>query len=142
MIPRNSRELLKVARVLHKNLQDDPVAYDFATGLVSEGLHRITPKHTGLISEKANRHGVKICKEHFFGRLASAKKLMQKIADGKWSDERLLSFIYSRVRVHYTTGDENQKLRDYAHLHWREAYRQAGIQLVQFAPRRVQKYVY
>lgn len=137
-----SHQLLDIAKSLYNSFKDQQETLDFATGLVAEGLHRLKPKHTGLISVKANHPGVKICKEHFFGRLASAKKLMQKIAEGKWTDDRLVQFIDSRSRVHYTTSDENQRLRNYDHLHWREAYRQAGIQLVQFAPRREQKYVY
>jgi hypothetical protein len=137
-----SHQLLAIAKVLYNSFKDDQDTLDFATGLVAEGIHRLKPRHTGLISVKANHPGVKICKEHFFGRLASAKKLMQKIAEGKWSDPRLVQFINSRSRVHYTTSAENQELRNHDHLHWREAYRQAGIQLVQFAPRRKQKCVY
>jgi virulence-associated protein VapD len=137
-----SYQLLAIAKSLYNSFKDDQDALDFAIGLIAEGIHRLKPRHTGLISVEANQPGVKICKEHFFGRLSSAKKLIQKIAEGKWSDTRLVQFINSRSRVHYTTSRENQELRKYAHLHWREAYRRVDIQLVKFVPRRTQKCVY
>lgn len=133
--------LLDVARVNYEAFKDHPEHLQFVTGLIAEGLHRQKPIHTGLISEAANKKGVKICKEHYFGRLASAKLIMKKIAERKWSDKRLVQFIKSRCRVHYTTSQENMVLRNYDHLHWTKAYKAAGIKLVPFVPRN-KKYVY
>lgn len=134
--------LLEVAKANYNEFKDQPDILAFATGLIAEGLHRMKPIHTGLISVEANQPKIKICKEHFFGRLSSAKKIVQKIAEGKWSEERLILFIRSRSRVHYTTSHENMRLRDFDHLYWREAYKQVGIQLVKFSPRREKKYIY
>ena len=133
--------LLDVASANYEAFKDHPEHLQFVTGLIAEGLHRMKPIHTGLISVAASDKGVKICKEHFFGRLASAKIIMQKIAEGKWSDERLVLLIMSRSRVHYTTSKENMILRNYDHLHWTKAYAAAGIKLVPFVPRN-KKYVY
>jgi hypothetical protein len=133
--------LLRVAQANYNAFKDSPDELHFVTGLIAEGIHRMKPIHTGLISEAANEKGVKICKEHFFGRLASAKLIMQKIAEGKWSDERLVLLIMSRSRVHYTTSHENMVLRNYSHLHWRKAYKAAKINLVPFVPRN-KKYIY
>jgi hypothetical protein len=134
--------LLDLAQDFHNLYKDRPEHFKAATGLIAEGLHRVTPIHTGLISEEANRPGVKICKEHFFGRLNSAKLLMKKIGEGKWSRSRLLAFVKSRSRVHYTTSGENQRLKKQGHLHWRAAYKAANIRLVKFTSRRVEKHVY
>jgi hypothetical protein len=134
--------LLDLAQDFYNLYKDRPEHFKAATGLIAEGLHRVTPIHTGLISEEANRPGVKICKEHFFGRLNSAKLLMKKIGEGKWSRSRLLTFVKSRSRVHYTTSGENHRLKNYAHLHWRAAYKAANIRLVKFTSRRVEKHVY
>jgi hypothetical protein len=133
--------LLDVARVLYNAFKDMPAHLAFVIGLIAEGLHRMTPIHTGLISEEASKRKVKICKEHFFGRTASARIIMKKIGEGKWSDERLVLLIKSRCRVHYTTSAENMKLRKYDHLHWRKAYEAAGIKLIPFVDARP-KYVY
>jgi len=135
------RMLLDVAKVNYHSFKDKPDELLFVTGLIAEGIHRMKPIHTGLISEAANKKGVKICKEHYFGRLASAKLIMKKIAEGKWTDERLVRLIKSRSRVHYTTSEENQILRNYDHLYWTKAYKAAGIKLVPFVPRN-KKYVY
>lgn len=133
--------LLDTARTNYESFKDRPEHLQFVTGLIAEGLHRMKPIHTGLISEAANKKGVKICKEHYFGRLASAKLIMKKIAERKWSDKRLVQFIKSRSRVHYTTSQENTILRNYDHLYWTKAYAAAGIKLVPFVPRN-KKYVY
>jgi len=133
--------VLDIARANYEAFKDKPEHLQFATGLIAEAIHRVKPIHTGLISEAANKKGVKICKEHYFGRLASAKLIMKKIAERKWSDKRLVQFIRSRSRVHYTTSAENQELRKYDHLYWTKAYKAAGIKLVPFIPRN-KKYVY
>ena len=133
--------LLEVARTNYESFKDRPDELQFVTGLIAEGIHRMKPIHTGLISEAASVKGVKICKEHYFGRLASAKLIMKKIAEGKWSDERLICLIKSRSRVHYTTSQENQVLRNYDHLYWTKAYEAAGIRLIPYV-RRNKKYVY
>ena len=134
--------LLDVAKANYNAFKNCPDQLAFTTGLIAEGIYRMKPIHTGLVSEEASRPKVKICKEHFFGRLGSAKILMKKIGEGKWSDDRLVTFIQSRSRVHYTTSAENQRLKNYDHLHWRAAYKEAGIRLVDFSPRREKKYIY
>jgi hypothetical protein len=133
--------LLDVAKANYNSFKDKPDELSFVTGLIAEGIHRMKPIHTGLISESASLKGVKICKEHYFGRLASAKLIIKKIAERKWSDERLVQLIKSRSRVHYTTSQENMILRNYDHLYWTKAYAAAGIKLVPFVPRN-KKYVY
>ena len=122
--------------------KDEPEILTMMAGLFAEGLHRQRAIHTGLISEDAaNRpKGGKVCKEHFFGRTASAKKIFEQIAKGK-SIDRITCLIKSRSRVHYTTSAENMKLLKFDHLHWREAYRQAGINLIPYVKRN-HKYVY
>jgi hypothetical protein len=128
--------LIRIAISLYNAHKDNPEDFKEATGLVAEGLHRTKPIHSGLISEKcaSNRSTEKICKEHYFGRLASAKKIMSEIAKGR-SFKRLVALARSRSRVHYTTKDENQKLRAYGHLFWREAYKEVGTNLIPYVPR-------
>lgn len=122
--------------------KDEPELLRMMTGLFAEGLHRQRAIHTGLISEAAaNRpKGAKVCKEHFFGRTASAKKIFEQIAKGK-SVNRITCLIKSRSRVHYTTSAENMTLLKFDQLHWREAYRQASIKLIPYVKRN-HKYVY
>lgn len=109
-------------------------------GLLAEALHRIKPANQNkMISTKANElPASKRCKEHYFGRKASADLIFYQIDKGV-SKERLIAIIKSRSRVHLTTSQENMLLRNYSHLHWREAYRQADIQLI---PYHRNKYVY
>ena len=109
-------------------------------GLVAELLFRLKPANEQkMISVKANElPAFKRCKEHYFGRKASADLIFYQIDKGI-SKRRLVAIIKSRTRVHLTTSKENMILRKYSHLHWREAYRQAGIQLI---PYHRNKYVY
>ena len=134
--------LAKIAIAGHEAHKDDPETLKFFTGLVAEGLHRTPAIHTGLISEKAaNRaKGVKFTKEHFFGRQASAEKIMEQIAKGK-SFKRIVAIIKSRSRVHYTTPKENTDLKRVGHLFWREAYKKLNINLIPYVKRN-KKYVY
>ena len=132
--------LARIAFSNAKHLKDDLLALKFMTGLIAEGLHRMRFIHTGLVSEAASVRGVKICKEHFFGRQRSAEIIMDQIAKGK-SFERIVALIKSRSRVHYTTAKENMRLREYSDIHWKKAYELAGIKLIPFE-RRGNKYVY
>jgi len=140
MSKHTSENLAKIAFSLYESFYDDPDTLAFATGLVAEGLHRIKPRHTGLISKEASVKGVQICKEHFFGRQASAELIMDQIHKGK-SVDRIVAIISSRTRVHYTTQKQNMILRNYSHLHWRKAYKEAGITLIPYI-RKSQKYMY
>ncbi len=132
--------LAKIAMVNYEAFKDDPETLHEVTGLVAEGLHRTTPIHTGLISIECNNRpkGTKVCREHYFGRLASAKLIMRQIAKGK-SFNRIVALIKSRSRVHYTTSDENNRLRKHGDMFWREAYKKAGIVLVPFVDRKIKK---
>lgn len=128
-----------LAKDIHNLYKDDPEMLEFATGLVAEGIHRLKKVHTGMISENAVISG-NYCKEHYWGRKASAKLIMDQIAKGK-SFKRIVAIIKSRQRVHFTTSYENRKLVKYSHLFWREAYKQAGIKLERYI-KRSQKYFY
>jgi hypothetical protein len=134
--------LARIAIAGYESHKDDPEALKFFTGLVAEGLHRTPAIHTGLISEKAAKRakGVKFTKEHFFGRQASAEKIIELIAQGK-SFNRIVAVIKSRSRVHYTTPKENTYLKKYGNLFWRDAYAALGIKLVPYVKRN-KKYVY
>ena len=132
--------LLNVAKANYAAFADAPEDLQFASGLIAEGLHRMKPIHSGLVSELASVKGTKICKEHFFGRQKSALLIMKKIAEGR-SDKFLYCLIKSRSRVHYTTAGENMNLIKYDNLHWRQAYEKAGVNLIPFT-RRGDKYVY
>ena len=133
-------ELADIAIVNYEAFKDKPSHLAAVTGLVAEGLHRTKVIHSGFISEACHNRpeGSKVCREHYFGRLASAKLIMKQIAKGI-SRKRFIALIKSRSRVHYTTSGENQELRKYDTLFWREAYKQAGIVLIPFIPRNIKK---
>ena len=132
--------LAKIAFSFESNFRNDPETLKLGIGLVAEGLHRLKARHTGLISEEASKKGVQICKEHFFGRQASAEMILDQVRKGK-SMCRIIALIVSRTRVHYTTQKQNMILRNYSHLHWRKAYSEAGIRLIPYV-RKSQKYIY
>lgn len=132
-------ELAKAVADVINEFPDSPDTFRLGTGLIAEGLHRVRAIHTGLISFEANKREVKICKEHYYGRQASGEKIIEQVNKGK-SDEFLLRLVKSRSRVHYTTPKENISLRNFAHLHWREGYRQAGIELVPFYKKNTKAY--
>lgn len=134
--------LARIAIAGYQSHKDDPEALKYFTGLIAEGLHRTPAIHSGLISEEANNRpqGAKVTKEHFFGRQASAEKIMSLIAAGK-SFDRIVAVIKSRSRVHYTTPKENTDLKKVGHLFWRDAYKEIGINLVPYIKRN-KKYVY
>lgn len=134
--------LARIAIAAYESHKDNDEDFKFVTGLIAEGLHRTPPIHTGLISEEcANRDkGARKTKEHYFGRLQSAKIIMDQIAQCK-SFDRIVAVVKSRSRVHYTTPEENTRLKKYGHLFWREAYEQAGIKLIPYVKAN-KKYVY
>lgn len=136
------QSLAKIAFAGYEAHKDDPETMKFFTGLIAEGLYRTPAIHTGLISEKAASRpaGTSITKEHFFGRQASAEKIMEQIATGK-SFKPILLLIKSRSRVHYTTNQENTNLKSVNDLFWREAYKKLNINLIQYIPRN-KKYMY
>lgn len=117
----------------------DPKSFEFVTGLVAEGLFRVPAIHSGYISEEADNSWHK-CKEHYWGRKASAVQIMNQIGKGK-SFNRIVSIVKSRARVHYTTSAENTCLKYYGNLFWREAYKKAGVKLIPYTDQR-QKYHY
>lgn len=114
---------------------DDMQSRKFLEGIVAaEGIFRVPTKSTGLISEKAlelkmsNKKYIPT-KEHFYGRRGSADLIFEQLQKGKGID-RIRSIILSRSRVHLTTAEENNALKAYDHLYWRDAYEAVGIKLV------------
>lgn len=114
---------------------DAEEAKKFISGIVAaEGIFRVPSKLTGLISKKAlekKKQNSKYIptKEHYFGRQAAADKIFEQIKKQK-SFNRVVNIILSRSRVHYTTSEENEALKAYPLLSWREAYASVGIELV------------
>jgi len=100
-----------------------------------------------FISEEAqklkDKKGYKYipCYEHFRGRTQSAKDITRAFLTGK-SQSFIMKLIKSRMRGHYTTSEENQKLKKFDHLPWRQAYAKAGIKLISWKPKSVRKYDY
>lgn len=123
----------------HNLYKDKPEKLNLVTGLLAEGLFRMPAIHSGYISEEANSTGQK-CKEHYWGRKGSADMIMIQINKGK-SFKRIVALIKSRARVHYTTSQENNYLKSYGNLFWRDAYKKAGIKLILYQDQR-QKYHY
>lgn len=127
-------EILKRFSVDNYNLyKEDPEMLEFITGLIAEGIYRMPHQHTGLISKACQETGRK-CHEHYWGRKDSAYKIIDQIRKNK-SENRILSIIKSRSRVHYTTSEENTRLIKYSNLFWRNAYKLAGIELIKYVPK-------
>jgi len=136
----------KIAISMYEAHKDNPEILNMSIGLIAESLHRTPRIHSGLISVAcADRAPDEtLCKEHYFGRQASAIKIFEQIAKGK-SFARIVAIFKSRSRVHYTTGAENQELKKYnkknpgANHH--QAYKECNIVLQKYVKKN-QKYVY
>lgn len=113
----------------------------FVSGIsAGEGIHRVPFKFSGWISEdalnaKINNSKYIPTKEHFYSRRQSANLIWEQIESGK-SLSRIIKIILSRSRVHYTTADENQKLRKHSDCFWRESYAKAVSKLVRYETQR------
>lgn len=100
-----------------------------------------------FISEEAQKlkdkkgHRYDPCYEHYRGRTQSAKDITRAFLTGK-SQSFIMKLIKSRMRGHYTTKKENQKLKKLDHLPWRQAYAKAGIKLLPWEPKSVRKFDY
>lgn len=100
-----------------------------------------------FISEEAQKlkdekgHKYVPCYEHFRGRTQSAKDITRAFLTGK-SQSFIMKLIKSRMRGHYTTSEENVKLKKFDHLPWRKAYAEAGIKLIPWEPKPVRKFDY
>ena len=81
------------------------------------------------------------CYEHYRGRTQSAKDITRAFLTGK-SQSFIMKLIRSRMRGHYTTSEENVKLKRFDHLPWRQAYAEAGIKLIPWEPKPVRKFDY
>ena len=119
-------------------------ALSFIEGICgAEGIFRVPSVQSGWISKKALAKKEKNSKytptkEHYFGRKASANVIFEQIAQGK-SIARIRDIILSRSRVHFTTSQENEKLKKHSHLPWRQAYAKCGIELVPYEGRKIKK---
>ena len=116
----------------------------FVEGIVgAEGIFRVPSTQSGWISKaalakKEENSSYTPTKEHYFGRKASADKIFEQLEKGKGFD-RIRNIILSRSRVHYTTSAENEILKKYGDLPWRQAYAICGIELVPYEGRKVKK---
>lgn len=126
----------------HKEFKsDEKEVRRFVEGITAaEGIYRVPIKYSGFISKAALTMKEKNpqyipTKEHYFGRRASADKIYEQLEKGK-TVKRIFNVIMSRSRVHYTTAAENELLKKYSHLPWRDAYKAAGIELVPYRPKR------
>ena len=101
-----------------------------ASGLVSENLvNHHEPTNTYY------RKG-KYTEEHFITRTNTCRQVCNAYLEGKLTDDLLYSLLDLGRTVHYTTEDDNIKLRKYQqdvenYPTWVEQYEAAGIELVE-----------
>lgn len=127
----------------------DPNYYKKMVTTLSDVIYQCPKIHSGYVSEEANTLSVKeVCKEHFYSRTQSAKKMVELMEKGLLNAERLdrfEAFMKSRARVHYVTSKENTyliKFQSNPELnHWKKQYEAAGISLKKWE-RTQQKFVY
>ena len=101
-----------------------------ASGLVSENLvNHHEPTNTYY------RKG-KYTEEHFITRTNTCRQVCNAYLEGKLADDLLYSLLDLGRTVHYTTEDDNIKLRKYQqdvenYPTWESQYEAAGINLVE-----------
>jgi hypothetical protein len=101
-----------------------------ASGLVSENLvNHHEPTNTYY------RKG-KYTEEHFITRTNTCRQVCNAYLEGKLTDDLLYSLLDLGRTVHYTTEDDNIKLRKYQqdvenYPTWESQYEAAGINLVE-----------
>jgi hypothetical protein len=123
-------------RDLAKRAAQSDVDYKVAAKLVNDGIFQQKYILTGLASPEANLlPPTKRTREHFFGRMATAKLLLDKlIKNPNRSDKAIYYFLLSRCRVHEVVKAQNNELRKYLMknpgVHWRAAYQANNIALI------------
>lgn len=105
----------------------------------------VSTKHSGLVSkslvsyhEPTNtyyRKG-KYTGEHFITRTNTCRQICEAYVAGTLTDELLYTLLDEGRSVHYTTEDDNIRLRPYQkdlenYPTWEEQYKAAGIELVE-----------
>jgi hypothetical protein len=111
--------------------------YDRMIRTMSDVIYQSPKLHSGYASKKAsNMLSKDVCREHYYSRTASAKKmveLMKKGILGPHKIDRFEKFMRSRARVHFVTSEENTHLikfqSDPSLRHWKKQYEAAGIEL-------------
>jgi len=104
----------------------------------------VKTKHSGLVSsslvsyhEPTNQHfrKGKFTEEHFITRTNTCRKLCYAYLDGVLTDELMKEILDYGRQVHYTTEEENMRLRHYQdnpdYPTWEEQYAAAGVELVE-----------
>jgi hypothetical protein len=127
----------------------DPNYYKSMVGTIKDVIYQCPYVHSGYASEEAYELQYKdICKEHYFSRTQSAKKMIELMEKGILNPKRMdrfESFFKSRARVHYVTPKENNHLikfqKDENLTHWKAQYEAAGIKLKKW-DKTPPKYVY
>lgn len=143
----NYRILAKLATTLHAAHGNEPDERYRAIGLITDGIYQCKPVHSGLVSKSAEHLTVsKITKEHYHSRKRCARKIFAMLDEGATLDQ-LTDFIIEACSVHYVTKAENHLLVRYQkdienYPTWQEQYAAAGIELVPYIKKSVQKYVY
>lgn len=128
--------LIRIARALVLGIQNET---DFRTAVncLMNGIFKLPSIKTGLASLEALKlPSNKRTPEHFYGRTASAERLIKElIGNPNRSDKAIVAFLKSRSRIHYVTKAENMLLRSYNKINpnalWRNAYRECSIELVE-----------
>ena len=139
--------LVRIARAMVLGIQDE-VDLRTAINCLMNGIFKLPSIKTGLASQEALKlPSNKRTPEHFYGRTESAERLIKELKENPdRSDKAIVAFLKSRARIHYVTKSENMALRTYSKknpkTHWRKSYRECGIDLVEFAVIKKQKYVY
>lgn len=117
----------EVARILMLSYGDVKTK---PSGLVSKALiHHHEPTNTYY------RKG-KFTEEHFVTRTNTCRQICQAYTAGGLSEELLTYLLEEGCKVHYTTEDENVRLRVYQqdlenYPTWESQYEAAGIELVE-----------
>lgn len=139
--------LVRISRALALGIQNK-VDERTSVNCLMNGIFKLPSIRTGLASQEALKlPSNKRTKEHFYGRTASAQRLIKELLENpNRSDKAFVAFLKSRSRVHYVTGAENMALRSYMDKNptatWREAYRECCSELVRYEVKTRKKYVY
>jgi hypothetical protein len=132
---------------IYPHVKDNPELKAWLVNGLRNQIFDLGGTYTGYTSKTALESGIKsrsaMTEEHFYPRGQTADYIVNTLMDrSSFTISRCIAFLKSRTRVHMTTAKENMNLRNYAHLHWRDAYAQAGIDLVKHEFVRQNSYVY
>lgn len=128
--------LVGFCRDMAKRAAKSDVDYKVAARLLNDGIFQQKAIKTGLASGEANRlKPSSRTPEHYFGRMASAKLILNKlIANPNRTDHAIYCVLKSRCRVHEVTGEQNRQLKSFfmanPSAHWRVGYQHHKILLV------------